>query len=198
MSVFSSKGIVRFMYVAVFSPKVPVASPGQAAGEPKYGAQILIPKSDKETVAQLYAAIDAAREEGKTSKKGWKGRALPNELLKINIYDGEVKYPDDPNYKGMLVLSANNKNRPGLVHDVLGDRLPIIDPVDFYSGCWGHVQLSVFPYDTGSNGIGFGLNNILKVDVSSRGLDQSKIGGQQNAESAFKDFAVGGGDDLMG
>ena len=198
MPTISTKGVVRFMYVAVFAPKQMKNPAGGFIGDPKYGALILLPKKDTATYKQLMDAIEQAREEGKEKCKGWKGRALPNELLKINVFDGALKFPDDPNYKDMWVFSANNKNKPGLLHDVLGERQAMTDPVDFYSGCWGYVQLSVFPYDTGSNGIGFGLNNILKVDVSDRGLSQEKVGGQQSAETAFKDFAVGGGDDMMG
>ena len=52
-------GKVRLSYVNVFKPRA--QEEGQ---EPKYSVCVLIPKSDKDTVAKVKAAIEAAKANG--------------------------------------------------------------------------------------------------------------------------------------
>ena len=52
-------GVVRLSYANVWEPKA--VSEGQI---PKYSVSIIIPKDDKDTLAKINAAIDAAIEEG--------------------------------------------------------------------------------------------------------------------------------------
>ena len=53
-------GIVRLSYANVWEPK------SINGGDPKYSCSIIIPKSDKETVDAINAAIDCAIKEGMT------------------------------------------------------------------------------------------------------------------------------------
>ena len=58
----------------------------------------------------------------------------------------------------------------------------IIDPNEFYSGCYGRVSLTFYPYNAaGSKGIACGLNNLQKT------ADGEKLGG---GSTAAADFAV--------
>lgn len=174
-----TKGLVRFLFVKVFEP-----SSMEDGGEKKYSAQILISKKNKLLVEQINAGFEAAKEEGRTTK--WGGKIPPN--FKGGLRDGDKEKPDDPTYKGMWFINANNKNKPGLIdenHDA------ILDPVDFYSGCWGIVSINFFPYkapNNTANGVGCSLQNIMKVDVANRGLDQSRLAGGASAEEDFKQF----------
>lgn len=189
-----TKSKVRFFYTNVFEAR---AMKGQPNSEPKYSVQILIPKSDTALVAQFNAGIEAAKEEGKLKK--WAGKIPFMDYKVSGLRDGDKEYPLDPNYAGMYFISAKNKNKPGILSettDAFGKRLPITDPVDFYSGCWGYVSLNVFPYNNQSNGIAFSLQNILKATKGPDGKDAERVAGGASAEEDFKDFASGE-DDFM-
>lgn len=145
---------------------------------PKYSVTILVPKTDKQTIAKVKAAQDAAIEQGKTSK--WHGKVPSN--LRRCIKDGDEM--DQPECAGMWVIRASSKNRPGIVD---GDLNPIIDPTEIYSGCWGRFSITLFPYSAvGNNGISAGLNNVQKT------RDDESLGGFSRPED---DFGVFGSDD---
>ena len=76
-------GVVRLSYANVWEPKA--VSEGQT---PKYSVSIIIPKEDKDTLAKINAAIDAAIEEG----IGKFGGKKPNKAtLKLPLRDGDVE-----------------------------------------------------------------------------------------------------------
>ena len=64
-------GKARFSYVNVFEPTS--MDEGQ---EKKYNLSVLIPKSDKATLAKIHAAIEEATQQGLTSKFGGKKPAM--------------------------------------------------------------------------------------------------------------------------
>lgn len=70
-------GKVRFSYANVWEPKSINGS------DPKYSVSFIIPKSDKETIRKIKAAIEAAKKEG-LSKLG--GKIPAN--LKAPLRDG--------------------------------------------------------------------------------------------------------------
>ena len=77
------------------------------------------------------------------------------------------------------MLFRSSVNKPGVVDNDLN---PIIDPSEFYSGCYGRASITFYPYNSnGSKGIACGLNNIQKTD------DGEQLGG---GSSAASDFAV--------
>lgn len=57
--------------------------------EPKFGACIIIPKSDKVTLKKIRTAVEAATQEGVKSK--WKGKKPVN--LKLPLRDGDEERP---------------------------------------------------------------------------------------------------------
>ena len=162
-------GKVRFSYVFVFTPRAP--SPGQ---DPKYSVRLLIPKSDRETLHKIKAAIEAAKQQG---LKLWGGK-LPAGL-KSPVRDGDEEFPDQPEYAGHYFVNASSKQKPGLV-----DRFksPIEDSTDLYSGCYGRASLNFFPFNqAGNRGIGCGLNHLQKL------ADGDYLGGRSRAEDDFDD-----------
>lgn len=194
-----TKSPVKFCYVSVFEPTVMKAKGGAIVNsEPKYKTEIRIPKENTVLVAQIQAAINAAKEVGKTSK--WGGQIPYIEPKKSGLRDGDVEKPNDPTYKGMWFMQASNKNKPAIVSDqreqFTGKLIPITDPVDFYSGCWGLISLQFFPYSTGGNGIGCSLQNIMKTKPPVGQTDERMSGGA-SADEDFADFAGGGDDDFM-
>lgn len=160
-------GKVRFSFVHVFEPAETLN------GSLKYSVSILIPKSDKDTVARFNKAF----EECKAANAAYFGGSIPK-MLKGGLRDGDAE-KDDPVYVGHYFINANSNEKPGIVD---ADLNPIMDKDEFYSGCYGRASITLYPYDaSGSKGIAAGLNNVQKLE------DGEKFGG---ATSAAADFAI--------
>jgi hypothetical protein len=158
---------VRFSFVHVFEPAA------NLSGKLKYSVSILIPKTDKAGVA----AFNKAFEETKQANVGYFGGAIPK-TLKGALRDGDLER-EDAVYAGHYFFNANSDMKPGIFDE---NSQEIIDPNEFYSGCYGRASVTMYPYDqSGSKGIAFGLNNVMKLE------DGEKLGG---ATSAAVDFAV--------
>ena len=181
MSELSTKvvtGKVRFSFVNVFEPK--------AFGEnqtPKYSVMLLIPKSDVGTLDRMRKAIEAAAEKGKATKFGGK---IPT-VLKSTLKDADVDTNQDGDVfadlwdyaKNHYILNVSSKIAPQIVD---AERNPIINPVDFYSGCYGRASISFFAYNNnGNKGISAGLHNLQKLE------DGEPLGGITSAEQDFAD-----------
>jgi hypothetical protein len=160
-------GKVRFSFAHVFEPAETLN------GDMKYSAMILIPKSDKETVARFNKAF----EECKQANANYFGGSIPK-TLKGGLRDGATDREDDL-YADYYFINASGKEKPGVVD---ADLNPIIDPSEFYSGCYGRASFNLYPYDvSGSKGIAAGLSNVQKLE------DGEKFG---STSSAAADFAV--------
>jgi hypothetical protein len=161
-------GKVRFSYANVFQPKS--AMEGQP---PKYSVSIIISKNDKETIDKINKAIEEAKKEYASL---W-GGSVPKGL-KGGLRDGDAE-KDDPAYANSYFINANSQQKPNVVDAEMN---AILDPSEFYSGCFGRASLSFYGYNTsGSKGIGCGLNNLQKLEEGER------LGG---ATTAAEDFAV--------
>lgn len=164
-------GKVRFSYLHVWEPDT------QGEGEPKYSASLIIPKSDKATLAKINKAIEVATQEGKSKKFG---NAIPKNL-KTPLRDGDEERPEDEAYADCYFLSARSKNKPLL----LNSRKEPISPMEqdtLYSGCYGYASLTFYAYNSnGSKGIAVALNALMK------GGDGEPLGG---AKASAEDFAA--------
>lgn len=173
-------GEVRFSYVNLLRPR-----DNQFGGEPKYSATILLPKSDVATKQRIDAAIEAAKQTGKTK---WNGVIPPN--VAIPIHDGDGVKPSDgmpfgEECKGHWVFTATTGvDNPPKIVDI--NTNPIIDPTEVYSGMYGRIALNFSPYAfAGKKGIGVYIStNVQKT------RDGEPLGG--SAPSAADDFAGGG------
>jgi len=160
-------GKVRFSFVHVFEPAETLN------GTLKYSTMILIPKSDKETIARFNKAF----EECKTSNAVYFGGSVPK-VLKGGLRDGATEREDET-FADYYFINASSNEKPGVVD---ADVNTIISQSEFYSGCYGRASITLYPYDvSGSKGIACGLNNVQKLE------DGEKFGG---ATSAAVDFAV--------
>ena len=169
-------GKVRFSYLHVWEPVA--IEEGQ---DKKYSVSLIIPKSDKETIAKIKKAIENAKELGKV-KLG--GKITPN--LKQPLRDGDIDRADDENYADSYFLNANCKTKPGVVDKNVS---PILDQDELYSGCYGRASITFYAFNTsGNKGIACGLNNLQKLS------DGEPLGGRSTAES---DFGKVDDDDLM-
>lgn len=170
-------GKVRLSYVHIFTPQ------SVDGGDEKYSTAILIPKSDKETLRKIKAAIEAAKELGKSK---WGGKIPAN--LKTPLRDGDEERPDDEVYAGHYFLNATSKNKPGIAKpigkgpDGKTKFQEITDTTEVYSGCYAKVSLNFYPFDQrGNRGVAAGLNNIVKVQ------DGDFLGGRASVQDEFAD-----------
>lgn len=170
-------GKVRLSYCHIFEPRP------DDDGNEKYSCSILIPKSDKETLRKIKAAVDAAVELGKSK---WGGKVPAN--LKKPLRDGDEERPDDEAYAGHYFLNATSKNKPGIAKPV--GKGPdgkvkfqeITDSTEVYSGCYAKVSINFYPYDAkGNRGVAAGLNNVVKVQ------DGEFLGGRASIHDDFAD-----------
>lgn len=174
-------GEVRFSYCNVFSPRK-----NEDGTEGKYSVQLLIPKDNKDAIAAITAAVEAAKQEGVSSKFG--GKMPPASKLHLPLRDGDDEFPDDPNYAGMYFFNASTAKdrKPSVAIVTSGKPVPAMDEEDFYSGCYGAVTVNFYPYNTSGNmGVAAGLNNLIKT------RDGEKLGGSgRTVEQDFNDLAV--------
>lgn len=169
-------GEVRFGYVHVFEPAL-----GDDGKPDKYSVCIMIPKENTDAIRLIKECIEEAKAAGKTGK--WGGK-IPTGDRVNPLHDGDEDRPDKPEYEGMMYLNAKSKNKPGI--RVLEDGM-ISEPLDeseFYSGCWGAVTISFYPYahQSGSKGVGVSLGNVIKT------RDDERFSGGISADAAFEDL----------
>lgn len=164
-------GKVRLSYAHLFKPQAIDDSQ-----EPKYSACLLIPKSDKETIKKIKAAIEAAKQAGASK---WGGKIPSN--LKVPLRDGDEERADDhPEYAGHYFINASSKQKPGIIDRQKNE---ILDSTGVYSGCYARASINFYAFNTaGNKGIACGLNNIQKW------ADGEYLGGRTRAEDDFDEI----------
>jgi hypothetical protein len=171
-------GKVRFSFVNVFEPKA--FGEGQT---PKYSVMLLIPKSDVGTITRMKNAIDAAAQKALMTKFGGRLPAVLKTTLKDadkdTDQDGEIFADKWPYTAGHYIINVSSKNQPQIVDAACN---PIINPTEFYSGCYGRASINFFAYNNqGNKGISAGLNNLQKLE------DGESLGSFTTAEQDFAD-----------
>lgn len=148
-------GLCRLSYAYVFEPR-PNDDPTQKA---KYSASIIIPKTEKRTLAAIKEAVSKLRQDPE-ARGIWGGsdRGIHEPL---HDSDTDELKCDDEAYKNTYFMNASSTRKPKLFSK---DRTEIIDPEELYSGCWCQFQINLFCYsNSGSKGIGVGLTAIRKI-----------------------------------
>jgi hypothetical protein len=146
-------------------------------GKDEFSTQVLVPKSDTETVN----ALKAAAKEALVAKFG--DKVPKNVRNPMRDGDTETKTDGSPlgkEYAGCFYFNTKSNNKPGAV-DANGQDL--IGASDIVSGDFGRVSLNAYAYSqAGNNGVSYGLNNVMLV---SKG---EPLGGAR--PSAASDFGV--------
>ncbi len=167
-------GIMRLSYAAIWEPKE------NLSGILKYSCTLLVPKSDKSTIAALQKAVKSAIEIGKEAR--WSGKVPKFSYEPLRDGDIELAELDSskgPEYAGHYFLNCSSDQAPGVV-DIHGS--PLFNQDKLYSGCFVRADIKAFPYShKGNKGIGWGLNNLMVVE------DGKRLDGRQSAETAFAD-----------
>jgi hypothetical protein len=146
-------GEVRTSYFSALS-----ARKNEMNGKDEFSTQILIPKTDKETLT----ALKAAAKEALAAKFGDK---IPKNVRNpLRDGDTETKTDGSPlgrEYAGHFFCNVKSTSKPGAI-DTHGNDL--IGSDDIVSGDYIRVSLNAYAYSqAGNNGVSFGLNNILLV-----------------------------------
>jgi len=177
MSVKVITGVVRLSYAWLNEPRA------NKKGVLKYGAQLIIPKDDTKTIADIDKAIEEEFA-ANFAKLGFKTAKLPKSSpsFKLPWRDGDEERDDD-SVAGCMFINTTSDSRPSVVNLKLQE---IIDPHEIYSGMYARVSITVKEFTGEAKGITCYLNHVQKVKEGDR------LDGRASAVSDFKDF---GGDE---
>lgn len=152
-------------------------------GNKKYNVSLIIPKSDKKTIARIERAVEAAKLEGKSKLENSKGKIPAN--IKLPLRDADEEDIDDEARAGCMFFNASSSRKPQIVDRKVQ---PILDEEEVYSGCYANVSVNFYAFSKeGNKGIAAGLGNIQKVK------DGERLAGGSTAEDDFD--AVDGEDE---
>lgn len=149
-------GIVTMQHLSVNSPR-----PSIFGGRDKYGACIIVSKSETQTIETIKASIKAAYEAGKGTLQSGTSIVPPLDTLKTPLRDGDVEHPGDAMYANSYFLNAYSIKKPGVFD---ADAKPINDPSEIHNGIEGLADITFYAFNTNGNiGIACGLNGIQKL-----------------------------------
>lgn len=148
--------------------------------EAKFSVRLLIPKTAKATLTLISQTVQAMMTDPKVKAK--LGTMPAKKIIANMLHDGDDDAERYPEQAGCYYLNMSN-TRPVDVRQVIGGQMvPVTDPTEIYSGCYGHASFNLFAYDrNGNKGISCSLNNVLKTE------DGDSLGG--TASRACDDFA---------
>lgn len=160
-------GACRLSYEHLFTPW----KGADGDRDPRYEVVLMIPKSDKATLAAIKKAIQAAIQEGLPKWGGSQPKGL-----KMPIRDGD-EADDNPEYAGYYTLSVSSTRKPSVVDQNVQ---PILDATEIYSGCWARAAIVAWPYNnSGNKGVTFFVNHVQKI------RDGEPFGNITRAEDVF-------------
>lgn len=156
----------RASFMNVFKPRA--AFEGK---EPQYSVTMLFPKTTDLTDFKRGVRDVIVSTWGEDKTKWPKNLRTP-------FKDGDEK--NLQGYKGMTVVEARSKQKPGLVDQSLQE---ITSPDEVYSGCWMRATVTLYSYDVqGNKGVAVGLQNLQKVK------DDEAFSGKANAKDDFEEL----------
>ncbi len=168
-------GLVRLSYPKLFE---------KDEQTDKYGASLILPGDDTESMKVYEQAIQKAKEDGKAKK--WGGK-IPAKLGEP-IHDGAESSDESGAYDGNFYMNAKSSSKVKLYDQ---DGIEIVDSDELYPGCYVRAIVAFYPYNTSQNGVGVILKGIKKIE------DGESLGGGNNVSADdFDDEDLD--DDLMG
>jgi hypothetical protein len=167
----------RAVYVWTQKPQPPL----QEGQDAKYKVGMLFDKSNAKVVKQLKTIIATADEMLKTRFPKLTSKAFQPWLRNGDTDEGLLSGSNPELFAGMYYAQAKSKDAPGIVDR---NRKLIIDPDEFYAGCYAVASCAMFTYDKASKkGAGLLLNNLMKL------RDGERLAGKRDPESDFEEFA---------
>lgn len=146
-----------FVAQKVFNPdKTPKIDKKTGQQAEEFSIQALFPKNAD--LSQLKAVAQNA------AKEKWGDKIPPNLRSPFRTHKEDGAVPDGLE-EGAIFMNFKTSVKPGLVDAGNQD---IIDPVEFYSGCFARASVRAYAYGgpgTGfTPGIAFGLQNVQKLE----------------------------------
>lgn len=150
---------------------------------PKYSLTMLFKKTDDLSVIKL------AIKHAKIAAFGPNKDTWPDNV-ESPVTDGDLpKYADKAGYAGHWAIkaSSNEENKPGLVDE---DVQAIIDPSQFYPGCYARAQVFARVWEFGGKmGVHFILDHVQKTK------EGKSFGGKKGASEVFSPISRAAHDD---
>lgn len=166
----------RVSWPNIFEPKI-----NKLSGKPEFSVTALFPKGEnceelRKTATRLVKEMwgEDPKRWPKNLRSPFKDQGSAEKVLE----DGTTFLPNGYE-KGAVMIAMRSSTRPGLVDR---NRKEIIDPEQFYPGCWAIAAVYVSPYEIDggvSRGISVRLNHLMKWD------DGEPFSGRRSAEDAF-------------
>ena len=168
--------LVRFSFCKVFEAASVLGS------EPKFSTQVMIPKTYTKQVEAIKKAIKDAIALG-VSKGMFTKAITSNPAFRTALRDGDQEAAEHADgskdyLKGHYFFNASCKeDSPPAVVDRFAK--PIMNRNEFYSGCYGCIDVNFYPFKFGKGGVAAGLNSVMKRE------DGEHLDGRVDAETAF-------------
>lgn len=151
----------RVSYASVFK-----SQKNDLNGKQEYSVVAIFPKAADLTALKQLAA-DAGAEKWGPDQSKWPAN-FRKPFRKCNerwkTVDGKQVVPDgyeDGEAVFITLKQDADKGKPQIVDQNVQD---IIEPRDFYSGCWARASVVAYAYDQkGNRGVSFGLRNLQKT-----------------------------------
>jgi len=171
----------RASFVNVFTPRM-----NEQSGKNEYSVKMIFDKGED------FAPLQEIVKEAIRNKWG----SNPPKGLKSPLKNGSEsdldKYPED---KDKIIANAKSTLQPPGLIDVR-TKQAIIDPNEFYSGCYAIATVTAYAYDkNGNKGVAFGLQNLCKMK------DGEPLVSRSTAEDDFASLAgtvAEESDDILG
>ncbi len=180
MSTKITTGKVRFSYCTLIEPRK-----STDGGKDKYSVTLLIPKSDKQTLARIKAAIKEAADRYREKNGAKSLPEKPNTTLHDGdgVRDGGEAFGEE--CKGCYVITVTT-TKPPVIYD--RDRNQI-DADEVYSGCYGRavINFAAYNHNNTKKGISGYLVSLMKLN------DGEQLGG--GAKATADDYDDGYEDD---
>lgn len=173
-------------------PHVFKAQAVKPTDKPKFSIIMLFPKDKKivgSTVDGVERSLVEVMKNAKIAafgpKENWPVDEDGNSTLESPVTDGDdPKHKDKEGYKGHWVIKASTseEQRPTVVGP---DMLPIVEPTDFYPGCYARAYIYAYKWEyMGKEGIGFILDHVQKL------RDGKSFGGKKPVEQVFSPMSA--------
>lgn len=166
MQIVTPAGTAAFAFV--FRPQKAM----QEGKDDQYSLTLIWEKDNPKLDALKAAILEVA-----TKKFGAKAKQM--------LEKGQLKNPlrddkDGEDFEGKLSLTARSNEKPQVVG---ADAEPLMDLMDFYSGCRARMDIWLYAFDkAGNKGVAAILNNVQKLGEGER------KSGRRTASSAFGDL----------
>ncbi len=175
---------VRVSYLNVFKARAM-----SAEQEPKFSAQIILPKDHAQVEEFKEKILKVAKER---FPKIVTGNKIPSKL-KIPLRDGDAEFDEEEDlevYGGCYFFNSNNKQRPTALNR---DRSQIAEEDNIlYSGCYCNVIVDLYGYDTaGNKGVGAALMGVQFL------RDGEALGGRGVSANDFDEVEEDDDDDII-